>query len=276
MTSDIKYRTEYTPSFLPTFLPWIEGKIPGKSMTTMYIGGIEPSVSDDLVQKLLESCGALTKWKRVLDASGKPKPFGFAEYTYADGLDRAMRLLPDYPFQPPHGKPLSLKVDDSTKSYIQKYNKFLSIELEQNPKILISSSTKEMILWKDILVQLDQQARQNISNILDQYLSKSTMDMIQQQLDQVRQSQPHSIDTIKQQIFQQEQDRLKSRENHFSNLYRERLAYIKQSSTIKKSFHDHQSLSEFLMHYDDDIDTIQHKNHRSVHQELDSDIRSIS
>ncbi|CAI2177864.1 17036_t:CDS:2 [Funneliformis geosporum] len=98
-----------------------------EKLTTLFIGGISPGVTDDWMEKILkdaknflsqlvfdlnyfslelnllihilgargyfQTCGTLKTWKRVKDQSGNPKGFGFAEYADADSVLRALRVL---------------------------------------------------------------------------------------------------------------------------------------------------------------------------------------
>ncbi|CAG8462042.1 2196_t:CDS:10 [Paraglomus occultum] len=64
-----------------------------EKLTTLFIGGISTGVTDEWMEKVLKTCGALKAWKRVKDQSGNPKAFGFAEYANADSVLRALRVL---------------------------------------------------------------------------------------------------------------------------------------------------------------------------------------
>lgn len=62
--------------------------------TTLYVGKIAPSVSNELIKQLLEACGTVKEWKRMEDPETKAlKPFGFCEYEEAEGVIRALNLL---------------------------------------------------------------------------------------------------------------------------------------------------------------------------------------
>jgi len=62
--------------------------------TTLYVGKIASSISDDLIRQLLDACGTVKSWKRMEDPDSKAlKPFGFCEYEAADGVVRALNLL---------------------------------------------------------------------------------------------------------------------------------------------------------------------------------------
>ena len=83
-----------------------------------FIGSIGEAVSEELLRRILETCGPLRSWKRILDANSVPRPFGFAESACADALLRAERLLVGLPL---FGRPLSLKTDEQTSRHLQAY-----------------------------------------------------------------------------------------------------------------------------------------------------------
>ncbi|RIA79856.1 hypothetical protein C1645_793674 [Glomus cerebriforme] len=105
-------------------------------LTTLFIGGISPGVTDDWMEKILKTCGTLKSWKRVKDQSGNPKGFGFAEYADADSVLRALRVLggegsgdekKDKGVVLPaleegaNGKKLIVKADENTRKYLDQY-----------------------------------------------------------------------------------------------------------------------------------------------------------
>ncbi|CAB5323553.1 unnamed protein product [Rhizophagus irregularis] len=107
-----------------------------EKLTTLFIGGISPGVTDDWMEKILKTCGTLKSWKRVKDQSGNPKGFGFAEYADADSVLRALRVLggegsgddkKDKGVVLPaleegaNGKKLIVKADENTRKYLDQY-----------------------------------------------------------------------------------------------------------------------------------------------------------
>lgn len=70
----------------------------GKTQYTCWIGNIADGVTDELLGGMLDACGNLLRWRRVLDASNSPKSFGFGEFAHAGGLLAATRLLHGMPF----------------------------------------------------------------------------------------------------------------------------------------------------------------------------------
>ncbi|CAG8498179.1 44435_t:CDS:10 [Gigaspora margarita] len=107
-----------------------------EKLTTLFIGGISPGVTDDWMERILKTCGSLKSWKRVKDQSGSPKGFGFAEYLDADSVLRALRVLggegpgddkKDKGVVLPAleegavGKKLIVKADENTRKYLDQY-----------------------------------------------------------------------------------------------------------------------------------------------------------
>ncbi|CAJ0760720.1 3525_t:CDS:10, partial [Entrophospora sp. SA101] len=107
-----------------------------EKLTTLFIGGISTGVTDDWMEKILKTCGTLKSWKRVKDQSGNPKGFGFAEYTDADSVLRALRVLggegsgddkKDKGIILPAleegatNKKLIVKADENTRKYLDQY-----------------------------------------------------------------------------------------------------------------------------------------------------------
>ncbi|CAG8456263.1 3481_t:CDS:10 [Cetraspora pellucida] len=152
----------YVPASRPGYLPTVQparpnylGQRPGygplpiggaqgivasgsevEKLTTLFIGGISPGVTDDWMERILKTCGSLKSWKRVKDQSGNPKGFGFAEYLDADSVLRALRVLggegpgddkKDKGVVLPAledgavGKKLIVKADETTRKYLDQY-----------------------------------------------------------------------------------------------------------------------------------------------------------
>lgn len=93
--------------------------VPPPKNTTLYVGKIAPTVGDDIVLSLLESCGPVKEWKRVLDAETQnPKGFGFCEFEDAEGVLRALRLLGGLALD---GQELLLKCNSATQKYVDDF-----------------------------------------------------------------------------------------------------------------------------------------------------------
>ena len=87
--------------------------------TTVYVGKIPAGVADSLVRELLNVCGAVKSWKRVMDPeSNTPKRFGFCEFADAEGVLTAMRVLDGFRVSDDE---LLLNVNQATKAYVESY-----------------------------------------------------------------------------------------------------------------------------------------------------------
>jgi len=106
---------------------------PAKESTTVYVGKIPPNVDDALVRKLLDACGEVRSWKRVMDPENDtPKRFGFCEFADAEGVLRAMRILDGFPVA---GEELLLNVNQATKAYVEGYTEKRTVTAEEDASV---------------------------------------------------------------------------------------------------------------------------------------------
>ncbi|CAG8723589.1 4098_t:CDS:10, partial [Acaulospora morrowiae] len=185
--------TQYAPTIRPGFVPATPPPRPGyvgarpaygpvpvgvqsmtasgpevEKLTTLFIGGISPGVTDDWMEKVLkggtsQTCGALKSWKRVKDQSGNPKGFGFAEYLDADSVLRALRVLggegagddkKDKGVVLPAleegavGKKLIVRADENTRKYLDQYEasrpRTHDSELDKNALLAVIKVVEDM------------------------------------------------------------------------------------------------------------------------------------
>lgn len=66
---------------------------PQDKLTTVFIGSIAEGVTDAWMERFLKACGGVRNWKRVTDAQGKPKGFGFCVYDSAASVLVCLRAL---------------------------------------------------------------------------------------------------------------------------------------------------------------------------------------
>lgn len=96
--------------------------------TTVYVGKIPASASDEFTESLLQQCGKVAHWKRMMDPiSNTPRPFGFVRFENEEGALRALRLLNNLEIE---GSQLLLKVDDPTKEALDRYEKNKKAKME--------------------------------------------------------------------------------------------------------------------------------------------------
>jgi hypothetical protein len=60
--------------------------------TTLFLSNV--SLPDETIVQILNECGDLHRWKRIIDPTGCPKQFGFAEFQRIEGASRALKLIP--------------------------------------------------------------------------------------------------------------------------------------------------------------------------------------
>ncbi|CAI0386381.1 unnamed protein product [Linum tenue] len=108
------------PIIPPIMRPVIPSVTPAeKPQTTVYVGKISPTVENDFMLSLLQSCGTVKSWKRAQDPSdGTPRGFGFCEFENAEGVLRALRLLSKFNID---GQELVLNVNQATREYLDRY-----------------------------------------------------------------------------------------------------------------------------------------------------------
>ncbi|KAI8997121.1 hypothetical protein BDB01DRAFT_769898 [Pilobolus umbonatus] len=163
-----------------------------EKLTTLFVGAIAPGVSDAWIEKLLQTCGKLTQWKRVKDPTGKPKGFGFATYEDPESALSALRVLggeatDGVVLKAMDGsqteKKLIVKADDNVRTYLEGYQqqnkdstagqqdshlyeliqKYVhAIEIKQEPDTDHSDALdKELAFFKERAVQKDQERKRN-------------------------------------------------------------------------------------------------------------------
>ncbi|KAJ1562430.1 hypothetical protein HK096_009945 [Nowakowskiella sp. JEL0078] len=108
-------------------------------LTTIFVTQISEGVSDDWMQRILSTCGPLRSWKRMTDAQGKPKAFGFCVYEQSRSVLLSLKVLGgegnfpsvygriqgvgiELPSLVPGGqiKALKLNTDDAARKHSQK------------------------------------------------------------------------------------------------------------------------------------------------------------
>ncbi|PRP77391.1 hypothetical protein PROFUN_14397 [Planoprotostelium fungivorum] len=104
--------------------PMTQNKMPSSALirmepeviTTLYVGKISTSVEDEFVRRLLEVCGRVVHWKRVVDAkSSKLKGFGYCDFGNPYGAIRAIKLLNNFPLG---GQNLLIKAESAVQKQL--------------------------------------------------------------------------------------------------------------------------------------------------------------
>ncbi|KAI0088610.1 hypothetical protein BDY19DRAFT_890764 [Irpex rosettiformis] len=98
---------------------------PQQKSTTLFIGSISGGITDGFLNQLLNACGTVTSFKRLITPANKPQGFGFAEYTDPDSALRAMTLLNGVELPALEdgcvNKKLLVKADEKTKLFLDAY-----------------------------------------------------------------------------------------------------------------------------------------------------------
>ncbi len=123
--------------------PFPSGPITKK--TTLYVGKIAHTVTDDTMHALLSACGELVSWKPMKDADTQaPKGFGFAEFQEADGVLRAVQILQGLDVD---GHNLTVKPDTATQRYLDSY-------LIQHPELVTEGNEAQLAKVMEIISTL--------------------------------------------------------------------------------------------------------------------------
>ncbi|KAJ6239902.1 rbm25 protein [Anaeramoeba flamelloides] len=88
-----------------------------ENITTIYVGKIPTDVDDSLLTTILNLCGFVFNWKRVLDPiSQQPKSFGYCDFFEAESALTAILVIPECLIQ---GNKLVLTADSKNKELIR-------------------------------------------------------------------------------------------------------------------------------------------------------------
>merc|ERR1712224_849775 len=107
-------------------------------MTTLYVGKIPPTVENDFLISLFQTCGNVNSWRTMVDPNtGKHKGFGFVDFASPDSVLLALRFLNGLKVDSSY---LMLKVNKATQVFLDAH--LASIDRKIN-------SSKEDILQND-------------------------------------------------------------------------------------------------------------------------------
>ncbi|KAJ3521934.1 hypothetical protein NMY22_g12103 [Coprinellus aureogranulatus] len=98
---------------------------PPAQKPTLFVGSISGGITDAFLTQLLESCGKVNSFKRLITPANKPQGFGFAEFNDPESALRAMELLNGVELPALEdgcaNKKLLIKADEKTKHYLDAY-----------------------------------------------------------------------------------------------------------------------------------------------------------
>ncbi|KAF9028542.1 hypothetical protein BDZ89DRAFT_951230 [Hymenopellis radicata] len=96
-----------------------------QKFTTLFIGSISGGVQDSFLNQLLDACGPIKSFKRLITPANKPQGFGFAEFEEPDAALRAIELLNGVELPALEdgcaNKKLLVKADEKTRAFLDAY-----------------------------------------------------------------------------------------------------------------------------------------------------------
>ena len=64
-----------------------------QNKTTVFVGSIDTQAPDEMIIRMLRTCGAVADWKRASSAGGTMQPFGFVKFEDYESTLRAIRVM---------------------------------------------------------------------------------------------------------------------------------------------------------------------------------------
>ncbi|KAJ8583591.1 hypothetical protein M405DRAFT_828324 [Rhizopogon salebrosus TDB-379] len=105
-----------------------QGFVPpqAQKQTTLFVGSISGGVTDSFLNRLLEACGPVKSFKRLITPANKPQGFGFAEFEDPDSALRCLALLQNVELPALEdgcaNKKLLIKADEKTRLFLDAYS----------------------------------------------------------------------------------------------------------------------------------------------------------
>ena len=73
--------------------PVLNGFLNPQQITTVFVGAIDPQAPDEMIIRMLRTCGTVSDWKRASGANGTMQPFGFVKFEDFESTLRAIRIM---------------------------------------------------------------------------------------------------------------------------------------------------------------------------------------
>jgi len=103
--------------------------LPSSISLDIFVGNLPTDINDSYVRNILETCGPIEKWKRVIDpVTNDQLAFGFVWYKDIRSVLSALELLNGFSID---SRSLILKLDTETQEEINGYVKLLTNEMHQ-------------------------------------------------------------------------------------------------------------------------------------------------
>ncbi|KAF6755851.1 hypothetical protein DFP72DRAFT_303328 [Ephemerocybe angulata] len=132
---------------------------PPAQKPTLFVGSISGGITDAYLNQLLESCGTVRSFKRLITPANKPQGFGFAEFEEPEAALRALDLLNGVELPALEdgcaNKKLLIKADEKTKQYLDAYSSHKMKTDEEEQKKADSKKKIEQLVADINRVQQD-------------------------------------------------------------------------------------------------------------------------
>ncbi|OMH83752.1 RNA-binding protein 25 [Zancudomyces culisetae] len=151
------------PHPIPAPHPILHSPVPPLETTpvSLFVGGIPQGIPDEFITSLLSACGELKSWKRMVDANGTPKGFGFCEYTSLNNTLRALRVLAGGIGSDSPKILLTSPQDDSTS----REKKALMVKADDNAQLILNNYLRLKPVTNDD-IEKDKQAETQVKTLV--------------------------------------------------------------------------------------------------------------
>ncbi|KIY65020.1 hypothetical protein CYLTODRAFT_424707 [Cylindrobasidium torrendii FP15055 ss-10] len=123
---------------------------PPQRVTTLFVGSISGGIEDSYLNRLLDACGPIQSFKRLITPANKPQGFGFADFADPDSALRAIELLNGVELPALEdgcaNKKLLIKADEKTKTFLDAYSsQRMLTDVDEQKKQASRQKLKELV-----------------------------------------------------------------------------------------------------------------------------------
>ena len=144
-------------------IPPDEPRTKSDRSTKVYIGKIPQGISDYFMEQMFLECGPVSCWRRMLDSSGKPLPYGFADFYTVEGMLRCLRLLNGLFLK---NCKLVCRIDLQTEFFIKEWADLKRAEWERKRWDNLLTEEQASRTWEEEALKDDSQVSYNIQLLI--------------------------------------------------------------------------------------------------------------